>query len=115
MVERGTGCGPAASAFSARPMHAPELWPMHGMPSISGTSGLAAVVLNSGGDTGTMNGVHVVVNVSISSPDWHCATDVVGAGAEEIAMVGSAATAKMKPPARASRRIANEDVAIPQV
>jgi hypothetical protein len=30
-------------------------------------------------------------------------------------MVGSAATAKMKPPARASRRIANEGVAIPQV
>ena len=30
-VARGTGCGPSAWASSARPMHSPELWPVHGM------------------------------------------------------------------------------------
>jgi hypothetical protein len=53
MVERGIGCGPAASAFSARPMHAPESAPVQGTPSISGMSGLAAVVVNPCGEFGT--------------------------------------------------------------
>lgn len=69
MVERGCTGGPIDCSSSANPMHAPELWPMHGIPAISGTSGFAAVVVNSGGEVGTRNGVHVVVNWSISSPD----------------------------------------------
>jgi hypothetical protein len=61
MVDRGTGCGPSASAFSARPMHAPESPPVQGTPLISGMSGLAAVVVNPCGEFGTMTGVHTVV------------------------------------------------------
>ena len=74
MVERGTGCGPASASFSARPMHAPELRPpVHGTPSISGMSGLAAVVVNPWGELGTRNGVQEVVNTSSSSPESHAA------------------------------------------
>jgi hypothetical protein len=61
MVDLGTGCGPSASAFSARPMHAPESRPVQGTPLISGMSGLAAVVVNPCGEFGTMTGVHTVV------------------------------------------------------
>jgi hypothetical protein len=46
MVERGTGCGPIDCCSSDHPMHAPLLCPVHGTPSISGMSGLAALVLN---------------------------------------------------------------------
>ena len=54
MVDRGIGCGPSASAFSARPMHAPPLRPpVQGTPSISGMSGLAAVEVNPSGEFGT--------------------------------------------------------------
>ena len=88
---------------------------MHGMPSISGTSGLAAVVVKPPGEFGTMNGVHVVVKVSASSPDEHCASAAPGVGAEYIAMAGTAAVATMNPPVKSSRRIANEEVAIPRV
>ena len=55
MVERGTAAAASAS-FSARPMHAPDLrLPVHGTPSISGMSGLAAVVVNPWGELGTRN------------------------------------------------------------
>jgi hypothetical protein len=74
MVERGTGWGPMSSAFSARPMHAPESCPVHGTPSISGMSGLAAVVVNPCGEFGTMNGVQEVVKTSSSSPVSHAAS-----------------------------------------
>ena len=46
MVDRGTGCGPSSSAFSARPMHAPESPPVQGNPC---------------GEFGTSVGVHTVV------------------------------------------------------
>ena len=72
MVDRGTGCGPSSSAFSARPMHAPESPPVQGTPLISGMSGLAAVVVNPCGEFGTMNGVHTVVKTSSSSPAIAC-------------------------------------------
>ena len=44
-------------------MHAPLSWPVHGTPSISGMSGLAAFVVNplSSGELGTMNGTQDVV------------------------------------------------------
>jgi hypothetical protein len=61
MVDLGTGCGPSASAFSARPIQAPEERPTQGMPSISGMSGLAAVVVKPDGELGTKKGVQVVV------------------------------------------------------
>lgn len=86
---------------------------MHGMPSISGTSGFAAVVVNSGGELGTRNGVHVVVNWSSSSPDWHpCASEGPGPHVEYRVTTGAAATAATKPPIRTSRRTENEDVVI---
>jgi hypothetical protein len=87
---------------------------MQGIPPISGTSGLAAVVVKPSGELGTRNGVQVVVKESLSSPDWHWATDVFEAGAEKIAIVGAVAAATMKLPDRISRRIAKEDVAIPR-
>jgi len=62
MVERGMGCGPAAASFSASPMHAPELRPpVHGTPSISGMSGLAAVEVKPSGEFGTKKGVQEAV------------------------------------------------------
>ena len=45
-------------ASSASPMQAPESAPVHGTPSISGTSGLAAFVVNGDGELGTANGTH---------------------------------------------------------
>lgn len=114
MVDRGIAGGPAASAFSASPMQAPELWPMHGIPSISGTSGLAAVVENSCPEFGTMNGTQVVVKVSLSSPEEHWASGVAGSGAATAAIVGTAAAATMKPPASSSRPNAYEEEVIPR-
>lgn len=114
MVDRGCTGGPIDACSSARPMHAPELCPMHGMPSISGTSGLAAVVVKSGADLGTMKGTQVVVKVSISSPDVHCASGVPGS-AVKMAVAGAAAAATMKAPIRNCRRMTNERVVIPQV
>ena len=73
MVEVGTGCAPCSSEFSDRPMHAPESCPVQGTPLISGTSGLAAVVVNPCGEFGTMNGVHTVVKTSSSSRGSHAA------------------------------------------
>jgi hypothetical protein len=63
MVERGTGCGPMSCCSSDNPIHAPLSWPVHGTPSISGMSGLAAFVVNplSSGELGTMNGTQDVV------------------------------------------------------
>src|SRR3954462_12410913 len=89
MVERGIGCGPASSAFSARPMHAPELRPpTHGTPSISGMSGLAAVEVNPWGEFGTKYGVQEVVKTSSSSPELQAAM-----GLESVECVGCATIA----------------------
>jgi len=109
MVERGTGCGPASASFSARPMHAPELRPpVHGTPSISGMSGLAAVVVNPSGELGTRNGVQEVVNTSSSSPESHAARgfdSVECVGCATIAAAGAMAIARANPPARIRRRV----------
>ena len=74
---------------------------MHGMPSISGTSGFAADVVN-GDDPalGTMKGTHVVVNWSASSPPVHCAWATPGSGVENAAIAGAAAAATTKAPIR---------------
>lgn len=114
MVERGTAGGPAASSSSARPMQPPALWPMQGMPWISGTSGLAAVVWNSGGAVGTRNGVQVVVKVSLSSPEEHWASGAPDSGAAKAAIVGEAAAVTMNPP-MSSRRSVKAEVVIPRV
>ena len=74
MVERGTGWGPMAASSSERPMQAPESRPVQGTPSISGMSGLAAVVVKPCGEFGTMNGVQEVVKTSSSSPVSHAAS-----------------------------------------
>ena len=112
MVERGTGCGPASSAFSAMPMHAPESCPVHGTPLISGMSGLAAVDVNPCGEFGTMKGVHTVVKVSSSSPESHAARGTECVGCATIATVGVMAIASAKPPARTKRRAVIEEVVI---
>jgi hypothetical protein len=106
MVDRGIGCGPAASASSARPMQAPESRPVQGTPSISGMSGFAAVVVNGSGEFGTRYGMQVVVNTSASSPAVHAATgDTVPAGGAANAMTTGAAKAdSAKAPPRISRR-----------
>jgi len=88
---------------------------MHGMPSISGTSGFAAVVVKPCGERGTRNGVHVVVNVSCSSPVWHWASGAPGSGADNTETVGTAAAATMKPPISSRCRNEREEVAIPRV
>ena len=61
IVERGIGCGPAASASSAKPMHCPALRPVHGIPSIAGMSGLPGMDVNGPGELGTKSGVQTVV------------------------------------------------------
>ena len=91
------------------------LCPMQGMPSISGTSGLAAVVVNGEPALGTMKGTQVVVNWSSSSPPEHWASGSPASGVENAAIAGAVAAATMKAPIMRCRRIANEDVAIPRV
>lgn len=105
MVDRGTGCGPSSSAFSDRPMHAPESRPVQGTPLISGMSGLAAVVVNPCGEFGTMNGVHTVVKVSSSSPESHAARGTECVGCATIATAGAMAIARANPPATIRRRV----------
>jgi len=96
-------------------MQAPELAPVHGMPSISGISGLAAVVVKPEGPLlGTRKGTQVVVNWSDSSPPEHWATAVPGSGAENAAIAGAVADATTKAPITSCRRIAKEEVAIPR-
>jgi hypothetical protein len=105
MVERGTGCGPAAASSSESPMQAPESRPVHGMPSISGMSGLAAVVVNPCGEFGTKNGVQDVVKTSSSSPESHAAWGAECVGCATIAAAGAIAIAIANPPARIRRRV----------
>jgi hypothetical protein len=106
MVDRGTGWGPMSSAFSARPMHAPELRPpVQGMPPISGMSGLAAVDVNPSGELGTKKGVQDVVKTSSSSPVSHAAIGAECVGCATIAAAGAMAIAMANPPAMSRRRV----------
>jgi hypothetical protein len=105
MVERGTGWGPAAASSSERPMQAPESRPVQGMPSISGMSGLAAVVVNPCGELGTKKGVQEVVKTSSSSPESHAARGAECVGCATIAAAGAMAIAMANPPARITRRV----------
>jgi hypothetical protein len=104
MVERGTGCGPAAASSSERPMQAPESRPVQGMPLISGMSGFAAVDVNPCGEFGTKNGVQEVVKTSSSSPVLHAASGAECVECATIATAGVMAIATANPPARIRRR-----------
>jgi len=90
-------------------MHAPELRPpVHGTPSISGMSGLAAVDVNPSGEFGTKKGVHDAVKTSSSSPVSHAAIgleSVASVGCAMIAAAGVMAIATANPPARSRRRV----------
>jgi hypothetical protein len=106
IVERGTGCGPASASFSASPMHAPELRPpVHGTPSISGMSGLAAVEVNPSGEFGTKKGVQEAVKTSSSSPSLHWAIGLESVECAAIATAGVMAIASANPPADSRRRV----------
>ena len=61
MVERGTGWGPCRLIFGQADAGPRMRVPVQGTPSISGMSGLAAVVVNPCGELGTKKGVHEVV------------------------------------------------------
>src|SRR6185312_15389958 len=61
-VECGTGIGPWACCSSDSPMHWPELAPVHGMPSISGSP--PGEVSPTSGEFGTRSGTHAPVKVS---------------------------------------------------
>lgn len=104
-----------SSAFSSRPMHAPELRPpVQGTPLTSGMSGFAAVVVNPPGEFGTMNGVHTVVKVSSSSPASHAASGTECVGCATSATAGVMAIAMANPPAR-RRRVVIEEVVIRRI
>jgi hypothetical protein len=62
---------------SARPMHRPQLWPPHGIPSIAGMTGLPGIVDSGDGEFGTRSGVHIVVYRSSDSPVGQAATVAV--------------------------------------
>jgi hypothetical protein len=85
------------------------------MPSISGISGFAALVVNNGDLVGTRKGVHVEVKTSFSSPDEHWASETPGSGVKPPAITGAATAATMNPPVRSSRRIADGVFAIARV
>lgn len=112
MVDRGIGCGPAAASSSESPMQAPESRPVHGMPWISGMSGLAAVDVNPCGEFGTRNGVQEVVKTSSSSPEVHWASGAECVGCARIAAPGAIAIARANPPARIRRRAGMRGVVI---
>ena len=109
-VECGTGWGPMACSSSDRPMHSPELAPVHGMPPTEGRSGLPGMLLS--GEFGTVWGTQVPVYTSSSSPPGHWAMGAEGLGTVNTAIAGAAATATANPPARISRRTESSRVAI---
>jgi|EndMetStandDraft_5_1072996.scaffolds.fasta_scaffold139064_2 hypothetical protein len=109
--ECGTAIGPSDCCSSDRPMHWPELPPVHGMLSTSGSP--PGEVWPNSGEFGTRSGVHIPVNVSSDSPPGHAA--MVGAalvGAAMTATAGVAATAIANPPARINRRVGSLKVVI---
>jgi hypothetical protein len=110
-VECGTGIGPWACSSSDRPMHWPELAPVHGMLSTSGSP--PAEVTPTSGEFGTRSGTHTPVKVSSDSPPGHAA--IVGAewvGMATTPTAGAAAIATANPPARSSRLGGSFKVAI---
>jgi hypothetical protein len=110
-VECGTGCGPAACSSSERPMHSPELAPVHGMLSTSGSP--PGEVTRTSGEFGTRSGTQTPVKVSSDSPPAHAA--IVGAELVDTvttATAGAAAIATANPPARSSRRGGSFKIAI---
>jgi hypothetical protein len=110
--ECGTAMGPSDCSSSDRPMHWPELAPVHGMLSTSG-SPPEAVVPPGSGEFGTKSGVHSPVKVSSDSPPAHAA--ITGAelvGTATAATAGAAAITIANPPARRSRRGGSLKVAI---
>ena len=109
-VERGIGCGPSACCSSARPMHWPELPPVQGTPSISGSP--PGEVAPNAGEFGTKCGTHTVVKLSGSSPAGHWARGAELIGTAKTAIAGAAATATANPPAKMSRRAECWKVAI---
>lgn len=109
--ECGTAIGPSDCSSSDRPMHWPELPPVHGMLSTSGSP--PGEVWPNSGEFGTRSGVHIPVKVSSDSPPGHAA--IFGAeliGAAMTATAGATATATANPPARISRRASSFVVAI---
>ena len=68
----------------ARPMHSPELCPVHGMPLISGRPPTGEVLVNSG-EFGTISGTQILVNWSSVSPPAHAVID-----GDELPIVGTA-------------------------
>src|SRR5829696_5636431 len=117
-VDSGTACGPAACASSARPMHWPELWPVHGMDPpppgrfTAGRLGLPGMLLNMGPELGTVCGTQMPVKLSSSSPAGHWASGTEALGVAKTAIAGAAATAIANPPARIKRRAESSRVAI---
>jgi hypothetical protein len=108
--DRGSGCGPWACSSSDRPMHSPELAPVHGMLSTSGSP--PGEVWPNSGEFGTRSGTHTPVKVSSDSPPAHAA--IVGAEVDmaTTATAGAAAIATANPPARSSRRGGSFKIAI---
>src|SRR5689334_17823882 len=95
-------------------MHWPELWPVQGMPSISGRPPTGAVAEKSG-EFGTMSGTQMLVNWSSLSPPAQAEIDgaePAEVGTANIATAGAAAIATANPPARISRRVGSWKVAI---
>src|SRR5919198_6567581 len=101
-----------ACASSDRPMHWPELWPVHGMPLIDGRVGLPGMLLNGVPAFGTVWGTQIPVKMSSSSPPGHWASGTEALGTVKTAIAGAAATATANPPARISRRAESSRVAI---
>ena len=100
--ECGTAIGPAACCSSDRPMHCPELAPVHGMLSTSGSPPGEVT----SGEFGTSSGVHIPVNWSSASPPGHAViegAEVPAVGTTKTATAGAAATATANPPASKSR------------
>ena len=109
--ERGTGCGPCACSSSDSPMHWPELAPVHGMLSTSGSP--PGEVWPNSGEFGTRSGTQTPVKVSSDSPPGHAA--IVGAewvDTATTATAGAAAIATANPPARNNRRGGSFKIAI---
>jgi hypothetical protein len=94
-------------------MHWPELAPVQGMLSISGSP--PAEVWPNSGEFGTRSGTQMLVKVSSDSPPGQAAmvgADVPAVGTANIATAGAAATATANPPARIRRRVGRFKVAI---
>src|SRR3954466_15804179 len=100
--ECGTAIGPSDCSSSDRPMHWPELPPVHGMLSTSGSP--PGEVWPTSGEFGTRSGRHSPVKVSSDSPPGHAATVGELVGTATTATAGAGGGAAPQPPARTRRR-----------